>query len=122
MPENLRAAAGDPGLARTVTQVVEGSGESAAFRAMLGVLVYCYADGVYASAEIARLWSVASGFLEDETALRRYRRHHLGKIKGCLAQVLATASPNVRGHADAASEAESRLLRAIQEDSWALDY
>ena len=121
-PENLRDWLGDLELACAVTRVVEHSGECVTFKPVLGVLVYSYAAGVYPSAEIARLLSKATGFFEEEAALRRYRRHHLAKIKDCLAEVIATASESCVVTSDCEREAEERILRSIREDSWALDF
>jgi hypothetical protein len=102
--------------------VVERSGECKTFQPLLGILVYSYAAGIYLSEEIARLLSNVTGFFEDETALRRYRRHHLPMIRDCLTEVLATASESCVAANDCGREAEDRLLRAIREDSWSLDF
>lgn len=120
-PENIRDRVGDPALACAVTRAVERSGECAPFQPALGVLVYSYAAGIYTSAEIARLMSKATGFWEDEATLRRYRRHHLARIKDCLAEVLSTMLENVQ-ESDYQREAEDRVLRAIREDACALDF
>ncbi len=119
-PENVRDWMGDPALARTVTRAVARSSECSAFQSVLGVLVYSYAAGIYASAEIARLLSKVTGVWEDEATLRRYRRHHLARIKHCLAEVLTTASAWL-ADSDCLREAEDRVLRAIREDACALD-
>jgi hypothetical protein len=121
-PDNLRDWLADPAFAAVVSGVVERSGECPAFQPLLGVLVYSYAAGIYLSAEIARLLSKTTGFFEDEAALRRYRRHHLTKVKDCLAEVLATASEGYVVAHDCAREAEDRVLRALREDSWTLDF
>src|SRR5690242_13840658 len=84
-PENLRDWLGDPALACVVTEVVEHGGECATFQPLLGILVYSYAAGIYLSEEVARLLSNVTGFFEDAATLRQYRRHHLAKVKDCLA-------------------------------------
>lgn len=84
-------------------------GETFSCRALLGLLCYSYACGVYASADIEASLAedpvaqeFCAGAFPDWKTLRRFRRLHREALKGCLVDVLAevegVASGSPREH------------------------
>jgi hypothetical protein len=64
-------------------------------RAILRVLAYCYANGIYASTEVEAamnadpiLLYLAGGHRHESTEFRRFRRRNLQAVQRCLARTL----------------------------------
>jgi len=101
---------------------------------MLGLITYCYARGVFASGEIARLLKQEPALakslgrnLPNEDAIRRFRRRYAGEIEDAL-ELLYTAfppqhDPTLPAHAEpgqgntAHFQAGSRVHDAIWTDN-----
>ena len=73
----------------------ENGGSAANFQALLRVLAYSYATGIYASSEIKAalngdpiLRYLAAGQRPESGAMRRFRRRNRHTLERCLAQTL----------------------------------
>src|SRR5258706_7984494 len=100
---------------------------------MLGLITYCYARGVFNSAEIARLLKqepiLAKSLgrkLPDEDTIRRFRRRYAGEIEDALELLYAAfppQDPTLPAHAEpgqgntAHFQAGSRVHDAIWTDN-----
>lgn len=165
LPEDLSVYMGKKTLVKLILEAIEDlnartSGRDSFTRGtperqpalMLTLLTYCYATGVYASADIElnmeydpmTRYLCAKSYL-GLPALREFRRYNRDRIKECLAIVLrrvwelrfcdqndcplaAAGGPVIPGWPgwrpapDFVVEAEQRIFRAVQADSMALDW
>jgi hypothetical protein len=89
---------------------------------MLGLITYCYARGVFNSAEIARLLKQEPALakslgrkLPSEDTIRRFRRRFAGEIEDAL-ETLYTAfppqDPTLPAHADPAQQGNTAHFQA----------
>jgi hypothetical protein len=112
---------------------------------LLGIIAYSYSIGLYASEEIEEalndhpafgpVQTLAFGNRPAAGVLRSFRRAHRDAIALCLAEVFRSACSRALGSMnssggpsqlvcpalDPSREANARITRAIQADSWAMD-
>lgn len=139
MPEDLREWLPEPELALSVETAVHTC--STRFQnleelgqVLLGILTYSYAIGMFLSDEIEAALTrsgqevILGGEVRSSSrSIRQFRRYHREIVEACMFAVLSAAARSAPGGTAIATEtlrdeARRRLLRAVQYDSWALDF
>ncbi len=95
-------------------------------RAMLRVLTYSYAAGVYASSDIElaqyrdpALRSLAGGVSLECAALRAFRRRNRIELHACLAKALAQTSPAIDALHGSAADSDPGYRTPLGDSIWA---
>jgi hypothetical protein len=144
LPSDLLAAIDDRELMRIVFEAVHETGWPRPLLAepdvtpepvLRTVLTYCYARGVFSSAEIETLAKqdptvryLCANDHPSFAEIRRFRRRNIPFLRESVARVLHAAWPIANPQREAVSfvvfvaEADHRLTTAIQADSAAMDY
>jgi hypothetical protein len=152
VPQDLRDWLSEAELALLVNDAVQQvsrveptPGRTRTWDVLLGILTYFYATGSYALDEIenalgsnqsfAQAHTLTFGHTQPSAVLRRFRRANRRSIELCLGEVFQAVCRRLSENAEldldrplatdrlAAQEAASeRVARAIECDSWTMDY